>query len=258
MNIFHALILSFVEGVTEFLPISSTGHMVLISHILNISQTEFVKSFEIMIQPGAILAVVILYWKRLLNTKIWPQTIVAFLPAAGIGLLFYKLIKSYLIGNSLITVIALSLGGIAFIAIEYWHKKLPEGKQVAEIEKLSLKNAFIIGVFQSVSVIPGVSRAGATILGALLLGVNRKTAAEFSFILAIPTMFAASALDIVKTHLSFSMSELSILALGFIASFIVALTTVKLFIKYIEKHDFVPFGVYRIAVAVIFFLLFIR
>lgn len=258
MNILHALILSFVEGITEFLPISSTGHLVLASQILNIPQTEFVKSFEIMIQPGAILAVVILFWKRLLNTKIWPQIIVAFLPAAAIGLVFYKLIKGFLIGNSAVTVIALLIGGLAFIAIEYWHKKLPDNEQISNIEKISLKNAFLIGVLQSISVIPGVSRAGATILGALLLKTNRKTAAEFSFILAVPTMFAASALDIAKTYLSFSMSELSILALGFIASFIVALTTVKLFIKYIEKHDFIPFGVYRIAVAVIFFLLFLR
>jgi len=258
VNILHALILSLVEGVTEFLPISSTGHMVLISHILNIPQTEFVKSFEIMIQPGAILAVVILFWKRLLNTKIWPQIIVAFLPAAVIGLLFYKLIKGYLIGNSLVTIVALLLGGLALIAIEHWHKKLPDSEQISNIEKITLKNAFLIGVFQSISVVPGVSRAGATILGALVLKTNRKTAAEFSFILAVPTMFAASALDIVKTHLSFSGSELNILTLGFVASFIVALTTVKLFIKYLEKHDFIPFGVYRIAIAIIFFLLFLR
>lgn len=257
MDILHALILSFVEGVTEFLPISSTGHMVLISHILQLQQTEFLKSFEIIIQLGAILAAAILYWKRLINTKIWPQIFVAFLPAAGVGFVFFKLIKGFLIGNSLVTVIALLLGGIAFIAVEYWHKN-NKTTETTEIEKITLKNAFIIGLFQSVSVIPGVSRAGATILGALLLKTNRKTAAEFSFILAVPTMFAASALDIVKTKLSFSSSEIMTLLVGLVGSFIFAMIAIKFLIKYLSNHDFIPFGVYRIIVAILYFVIFIR
>lgn len=256
MDIFQTLILSFVEGITEFLPVSSTGHLVLVSQAINIEQTEFVKSFEIIIQLGAILSVVFLYYKTLLNTKIWPQIIIAFLPSAIIGFVFYKLIKDVLIGNSNITVIALFLGGLVFILVELWHRnrKYEEGG----IEKITNKNAFIIGVFQSVSIIPGVSRAGATILGSLLLGANRKTAAEFSFILAIPTMFGATVLDITQTKLAFSQNELSLLLIGFIASFIFALLSVRLFIKYLSNHSFVAFGVYRITIAIIFYIIFLK
>lgn len=256
MDLIQTLILSFVEGVTEFLPVSSTGHLILASQILNIEQTEFVKSFEIIIQLGAILSVVFLYFRTLINTKIWPQIFIAFLPSALVGFIFYKLIKDILIGNSLITVIALLLGGIIFILVEKWNK---DNKHSSEgIEKITLKNAFLIGLFQSVSVIPGVSRAGATILGALLLGANRKTAAEFSFILAVPTMMGATALDIFETKLNFSNNELFLLILGFIASFVFALLTVKLFVKYLSSHNFTAFGVYRILVAIIFFLLFLK
>lgn len=235
---------------------SSTGHLILVSQILNIQQTEFVKSFEIIIQLGAILAVVFLYFRTLINTKIWPQIFIAFLPSALVGFLLYGFIKDALIGNSLITVIALLLGGVAFILIEYLNK---DRKQtINSFEQISYKNALLIGVFQSVSVIPGVSRAGATIIGALLLGTNRKTAAEFSFILAVPTMMGASALDIFETKLNFSNNELILLIIGFIASFVFALLTVKLFVKYLSSHNFTAFGVYRIAAAIIFFLLFLR
>ncbi len=256
MNLIQALILSAVEGFTEFLPISSTGHLILAAEILKIPQTEFVKSFEIIIQLGAILAVVILYWKELMNKKIWPQILIAFIPSAIIGFILYKFIKEVLIGNSLVVVIALLLGGVAFILIEAWHKdkKYDEGT----IENISYKNSFIIGIFQSISVIPGVSRAGATIMGALLLNVNRKTAAEFSFILAVPTIFAATILDVAETQLSFSQNELMLLGIGFVGSFIFALISIKWLIKYLQNHTFIGFGIYRIAVAVIFYLIFIR
>ncbi len=257
MSLFHALILSFVEGITEFLPISSTGHMVLVSEILKIQQTDFVKTFEILIQPGAILAVIVLYYKKLFNTKIWPQLLAAFLPAAVIGFLFFKIIKSYLLGNDLVTVAALFIGGIAFIAIEYFQKK-DKRELNSDLEKITIKNAFIIGLFQSVSVIPGVSRSGATILGGLILGNKRKVAAEFSFILAIPTMLAASALDLVKTNFSFTSNEIVTLIIGFIFSFLVALTAIKLLMRFLSNHDFTYFGIYRIIVAVIFFLIFLR
>ena len=256
MDLLQALILSLIEGITEFLPISSTGHLVLASQILNIPQTEFVKSFEIIIQLGAILAVVFLYFRALLNTKIWPQIFIAFLPSALVGFLLYGFIKDALIGNSLITVIALLLGGIAFILIEYSNK---DRKQtINSFEQISYKNAFLIGVFQSISVIPGVSRAGATIIGALLIGVNRKTAAEFSFILAIPTMLGATSLDIFETKLNFSSNELFLLTLGFTASFIFALLSVKLLLKYLTNHNFMAFGIYRIAIALIFWLIYLR
>ncbi len=258
MDILHTIILSLVEGVSEFLPISSTGHLVLVSQILGIHQTEFVKSFEIIIQLGAILAVVVLYWKKLFNVKIWPQLLVAFIPAAVIGFVGFKIIEGVLLGNSLITVIALLIGGIAFILIEHWNKKRDLKNDTDGIENITLKNAFIIGLFQSISVIPGTSRAGATILGGLIMKVNRKTAAEFSFLLAVPTMVAATGLDIVKTHLNFTSNELVMLALGFILSFIFALLAIKLLMQYISKHDFTIFGIYRIALAIIFYLVFLR
>ncbi len=257
MDLIQTLILSFVEGVTEFLPISSTGHLVLASHILGIKQTEFVKSFEIIIQLGAILSIVFLYFKTLLNTKIWPKIFVAFLPSAVVGLIFYKIIKEYLIGNSLITVIALLIGGIAFILVEYFNKE-KQTNQVSKIEQISFKNALIIGLFQSISVIPGVSRAGSTILGALLLKTNRKTAAEFSFILAVPTMIAATGLDIFQTKLNFSPNELFLLGIGFISSFIFAGISVKLLVKYLSNHNFIAFGIYRIVLAIAFWFIYLR
>jgi len=257
MDLIQTLILSFVEGVTEFLPISSTGHLILASQALGIEQTEFVKSFEIIIQLGAILSIVFLYYKTLLNTKIWPKIFVAFLPSAVVGLLLYKIIKEFLIGNSLVTVIALLIGGIAFILVEYWSKD-KQSNQISDVQKITFKNAFIIGLFQSISVIPGVSRAGSTILGALLLKTNRKTAAEFSFILAVPTMAAATGLDIIQTKLNFSSNELFLLGIGFVSSFVFAAISVKLLVKYLANHNFIAFGIYRIALAVIFWFIYLR
>lgn len=258
MNIFQTLTLSLVEGITEFLPISSTGHLILTTDILNIPSTEFIKSFLIIIQLGAILSVALLYWKKLLNKKIWKSIIIAFIPSMVVGFLFYSFIKNVLFESSFITVIMLFLGGVAFIGVELWNKRKIEDKINIKIEDLPIKTSFIIGLFQSLSVVPGTSRAGSTILGALILGVNRKTAAEFSFILAIPTMIGATALDVFETKLSFTQNELSLLAIGFISSFVIALITVKLFIKYLEKHTFIPFGIYRIIVALIFYFFFIK
>lgn len=256
MDLITTLILSAVEGITEFLPISSTGHLTLTSQILNISQTEFVKSFEIIIQLGAILSVVFLFYKNLLDFKLWPKIIVSFLPAAIIGFTLYKLIKGYLIGNNLITVAALLLGGIFFIIVELFLKN-KDVKNI-KIEDLSLKRAFGIGVLQAISIIPGVSRAGASIIGGMLFGLKRDEAAKFSFILAVPTMLAATTLDAVETKLNFTSSELMLLAVGFIASFIFALLTVKLFLKYLARHSFIGFGIYRIFVAIAFYLIFLK
>lgn len=256
MDLTTTLILSAVEGVTEFLPISSTGHLTLTSQALNIPQTEFVKSFEIIIQLGAILSVVFLYYKKLLDKSLWSRIIVAFLPAAVVGFTLYKLIKDYLIGNNLIVVIALFVGGLIFIAIEMWFKN--KEKNELEIQELTHFQSFGIGVFQSLSIIPGVSRAGASIIGGMLFGLKRKEAAQFSFILAIPTMVAATTLDIFETKLNFSSSELILLAIGFVASFLFALITVKLFLKYLANHSFIGFGIYRIFVAIAFYLIFLR
>lgn len=252
MDIIQALILSLVEGITEFLPVSSTGHLLLTTKFLNIPQTEFVKSFEIIIQLGAILSVVVLYWRRLIgNFKLWKNIMVAFLPTAAIGLVFYKIIKEVFFENILITVFALLIGGILLILIEKLHK---EQSNNVTIEQLSLKQSFLIGVAQSFSVVPGTSRAAATIIGGLLVGLNRKTAVEFSFLLAIPTMMAAAGLDLVKSEFNFSSNELMVLGVGFIGSFITALLVVKWFIKFIQTNNFFWFGIYRIILAVIFLL----
>jgi len=262
MNLLQTLILSIVEGITEFLPISSTGHLILASHVLNIPQTEFTKSFEIIIQLGSILAVVYLYWKRILDSKkLWKPLLAAFIPTAVVGLVLYKFVKNFLIGNTTVTLLALFIGGIVLIAIEkYWergpttHAATRGRSGFVKIEELTLKQSFLIGLAQSVSIIPGVSRAAATIVGGLFMGMDRKTAVEFSFLLAIPTMAAATGLDLVKSGFSFTQSEWMLLGVGFIGAFITALFAVKYFLQFIQKHTFVPFGIYRIVLALLFWL----
>lgn len=257
MDIFQTLILSIVEGLTEFLPISSTGHLVLTSHLLNIPQTDFVKSFEVIIQLGAILAVVVLYWKTLLtNKKLWPKIIIAFIPTAIVGFTLYRLIKDVLLGSPAITLWALLLGGIFLIIFELlWKEK---DHHLEKIENVSNRNAFLIGVAQSISIVPGVSRAGATIIGGLLTGLKRKTAVEFSFLLAVPTMFAATILDLKESALKFSSQEFLLLGIGFIGAFITAHIAIKFFIKYIQNHTFIPFGIYRIVLSILYWLIILR
>jgi undecaprenyl-diphosphatase len=251
MNYFQAIILSIIEGLTEFLPISSTGHMVLAAKFLNIMQTDFVKSFEIIIQLGSIFAIIFLYWKTISkNKKVWKKIITAFIPTAIIGFLLYKIIKIFLLGNPLITLFALSIGGLLLIILEKIYKE--KDFHTDNIEKISFKNAFLIGIFQSISVIPGVSRSAATIIPALLLGTKRKTAVEFSFLLAIPTMLAASGLDLIKSKFSFTVFEYSILTVGFVGSFLVAIVAVKFLLNFIKRHTFIPFGIYRIILAIIY------
>ena len=257
MSYLQAIIFSIVEGFTEFLPISSTGHLVLTAKLFQIPQTDFVKSFEIIIQLGAILAVVFLYWKTIWsNKKAWKPIIVAFIPTAVIGLTFYKVVKNILLGNEFVTLWALLIGGFILITIEYLFK--PKGKQIEKIEDISVKNALLIGLAQSISIIPGVSRAAATIIGAMLLKTSRKTAVEFSFLLAIPTMAAATGLDLLKSNFSFSTNEWGIMTVGFIGSFIIAILAVKFFLRFIQSHTFIPFGIYRIILALLFFLFILK
>jgi undecaprenyl-diphosphatase len=246
MNVVSAIILSIIEGVTEFLPVSSTGHMILASTFLKIAETDFVKSFEIVIQLGAILAVVILYWKKLwCNTA---RVLIAFIPTAIVGLVFYKYIKDVLLGNPWIVVWSLGIGGILLILLEKFHTE----KQ----KSMSLGDAFVIGIAQSFSIIPGVSRAAATIVGAMLLGIKRESAVEFSFLLAIPTMAAATGLDLAKNQ--FTADQFGILTIGFIGAFITALLTVKWFIGFVKTHTFIPFAIYRIFAAVTFYFFILR
>jgi len=256
MDIIQTVVLAIVEGLTEFLPISSTGHLILASDLLNIEQTDFVKSFEIYIQLGAILSVLFLYLGKLKKKEVILPALTAFLPTAAMGFLLYGTVKNFLLGNTLITLAALFWGGVFIILIEYFYKEREH--HVSEIEKISLKNSFIIGLFQSVSLVPGVSRAAATIIGARLMGVRRKTAAEFSFILALPTMLSASILDLIKSDLAFTTNETLLIILGFVSSFVVATLAIKFFVDYIQNHTFIIFGIYRIILSILFYLFILK
>lgn len=252
MSILDAIILGIVEGITEFLPISSTGHLILFADLLSLPETDFLKTFQIAIQLGAIGAIVALYWRRLLFDRILVQKVlVALLPALGIGFLFYTFIRK-LFESSLTVVVALFVGGLILILFELWHRKqIDEG---TELTTLSYRTALGIGLFQAISVIPGVSRAGATILGGLVLGLKRKAIVEFSFLLAVPTMLAATTLDLLKHGSLFSSADFTLLGVGFVTAFLVAIFAVKFLLRYIETHTFITFGVYRILVAALFFL----
>ncbi len=254
MTLFEALILGVVEGVTEFLPISSTGHLILVSSLLKIPSTEFLKSFEIAIQLGAILAVVALYWKSLFDIETIKKLIVGFLPTAIIGFLLYGIVKTYLLGNNVIVLIALALGGVALIAFEYFHTPAQHGTD--SVPPITYRQAFFVGLFQSIAIIPGVSRSAATIVGGLLLGINRITIVEYSFLLAIPTMGAATVLDLTKNASLFSQDQALALGLGFVTAFVVALASIRFLLAYVRNHSFAAFGVYRIVIAAIFFWYF--
>lgn len=253
MSYLEALILGVVEGITEFLPISSTGHLILTTSLLGIEHTEFVKTFEIAIQFGAILSVVALYWRSFLDFEILKRLAAAFLPTAIIGLLLYKFIKAYLLGNEMVVVLALALGGIALIVFELMHQE-QEGSADG-LHQITYKQAFLIGLFQSLAVVPGVSRSAATIVGGLLLGVQRVSIVEFSFLLAVPTMLAATVLDLLKTSSTFTQNEWVTLGVGFVVSFIVALASIVWLLKFVRTHTFISFGIYRIVIALVFALL---
>ena len=251
MTFFHAIILAIVEGLTEFLPISSTGHMILASSWLKIPQIDFVKSFEIFIQLGAILAVVGLYGQKLLtNTKLWLPLLAGFVPTAIVGLVGYSFIKHNLIGTTAVVLWSLALGGLVLLVID----KLVPGKQKS-VTALTWKDAAVIGSFQAISVIPGVSRAAATIIGGLLVGLDRQAAVEFSFLLAVPTLAAASGLDLLKSGWSFTSGEWALLIVGLVVSTITAWLAIKFFLGFVKKHNFQVFGIYRILLVIIFFLL---
>ena len=254
MNIFHALILGIVEGITEFLPISSTGHLILTADLLKLLQDDFVKTFEIVIQLGAILAVIVLYWKRIWNKKMIGLLIAGFIPTAVIGLALYSFIKHYLLGNTVVVLIALFLGGVGLVVFERYYARRVMVETPMKVTDISYKQAAYLGLFQSIALIPGVSRSAATIVGGLWMGLPRKTIVEFSFLLAVPTMIAASGLDLVKSGFNYGPLAYVLLAVGFIAAFITALFVIKALLKFIRNHTFVPFGIYRMIAAVVFAL----
>ena len=254
MTILHSIIMGIVEGLTEFLPISSTAHLIFTGELLKIPPSDFLKSFEISIQLGAILSVVILYWKRVFsNINIIWKLAAAFIPTSIIGLIFYKLVKGYLMDSNLIIAISLLLGGIIIILFENWYakKNISEVVVDTDLNAITYKQAIILGVVQAIAIIPGVSRAGATIIGGLAQGIKRKTIVEFSFLLAIPTMLAATALDLYKNPMVFVGNQLTLWIVGFVVSFLTAIIGVKFLIKYVQKNNFKVFGWYRIVLGIV-------
>lgn len=251
MGYLDAIILGIVEGLTEFLPVSSTGHLVLTSRLLSIAQTDFVKSFSIAIQLGAILAVVVMYFRKLFTD--WgamKRIAVAFLPSALVGATLYPLIRRML-ESELITVAMLFLGGLIIILFERFR---PDHREEEMDTPMTMRQAILVGVAQACAVIPGVSRSGATIIGGLALGLSRTAITEFSFLLAVPTMAAATGFDLWKNASAFSTDDFGVLAVGFVISFLVAWVAVKSFLRFVRSHSFEVFGWYRMVVALLFFL----
>jgi len=254
MNLIQALIFGIVEGITEFLPISSTGHLLLTARVMGLTQTEFLKTFEIVIQFGAILSVIVLYWRSiLLNLNILKRVIIAFIPTAVLGLVFYKIIKQFLMKSEQVVLWSMFIGGICLIVFEFIHREKDDA--IEDIGLIPYGTLLIIGLFQSIAMVPGVSRSAATIIGGLILGLRRKTIVEFSFLLAIPTMLAATTLDLYKNIGQFSISQINFLSAGFVFSFIFALLSVKFLLNFIKQHTFISFGVYRIILALVFWFL---
>lgn len=253
MTYIQTIILSLIEGLTEFLPISSTGHLIIAQNLLHVSVTDFTKSFNIIIQFSAILAIIVLYWKKIMGSRyLWKQVIIAFLPTGILGFTLYRLIKVYLLDNVLVTVLALFLGGLALLLVDHL-VKLNTGTKTSK--NLNNKGLISIGLFQSLSMVPGVSRSAASIVGGLVNGLSRVEAVEFSFLLAIPTMAAASGYDLLKTGFSFSSHEYLLILLGSVITFISASLAVKAFTNYVSKHNFTVFAVYRIFLAILVWLI---
>ena len=269
IEILKVVFLGIVEGITEWLPISSTGHMLLVDEFITLDASDSFKDmFFVIIQLGAILAVVTIFWNKMWpfqmkdktqsvfkkdTWSMWFKTVVACIPGAVVTLLFDDFIEAHL-HTAVVISIALIFYGVAFIVIENWNKT--RTPKVETLNDITYKTAFFIGMFQVLSIIPGTSRSGATIIGALLLGVSRVAAAEFTFFLAVPVMFGLSALKLIKFGLSFTGAELAILIIGCVVAYLVSIVVIKFLMGYIKKHDFKIFGLYRIVLGVIVLLYF--
>jgi len=249
MDIFQAIIIAIVEGITEFLPVSSTGHMIITQKLLGIEPNSFVKLFTVNIQFGAILSVIILYWKRFFQTfDFYFKLFIAFLPAAFLGFLFSGYIDQML-ESVLVVAVSLVLGGVFLLFIDSWFNNPSEN------QKISSKKALVIGFFQVIAMIPGVSRSAATIIGGLTQKLSRKNATEFSFFLAVPTMFAASVYEMIKSYKSIQPEHINVLIVGNLVAFLVAILAIKGFITFLTRHGFKVFGYYRIIVGAIILIL---
>jgi undecaprenyl-diphosphatase len=244
MDVLHSVILGLVEGATEFLPISSTGHLIVVSQWLGMEQTEGNKAFEVIIQLAAILAVVANYKERFTfkHFRLWCQVFVAFLPVAMVGFLFRHQIKAMFSVSVVATMFI--VGGVIFLMTERWIKH--KSPSVDNLDNLNFKQALWIGIAQVFALIPGTSRAGSTIVGALFVGLSRKASAEFSFLLALPVMMAASGYDLLSNYKEFAGEQWTPLVIGFVVAFLSAFVVMKLFMAFLEKFTFVAFGWYRI------------
>ncbi len=251
MSILEAIIIAIVEGITEFLPVSSTGHMIITQELLGVEITDFVKAFTVNIQFGAILAVVVLYWKRFFQSlTFYYKLFIAFLPAAVIGLLASDYIDS-LLENVIVVAVMLILGGIVLVFVDRWFNNSQKTNEV------SYGTAFKIGLFQCIAMVPGVSRSAATIIGGLSQKLDRRTAAEFSFFLAVPTMFAAAGYKLLQNYSSIDKQHISLLLTGNVVAFAVALIAIKGFIGLLTRYGFKYFGYYRILVGTIILLMIV-
>lgn len=247
MTYLDALVLAIIEGITEFLPVSSTGHMVIASTFMGINKDVLTKNFEVVIQLGAILSVVVLYWRKFSTSfKFYLKLVIAFLPAAIAGFILGDYIDT-LLENTWIVVVTLFLGGIILIFVDRWFKHA-EGSEERETSWLQ---SFTIGCFQCIAMIPGVSRSAATIIGGMTVGLNRRTTAEFSFFLAVPTMLGASAKKMMDSYKTIQHHDIAVLLLGSFVAFVVAMLAIKAFIGFLKQHGFKWFGYYRIALSVV-------
>lgn len=246
MTWLQAVLIAIVEGITEFLPVSSTGHMILTQSLLGVPSTEFVKAFTVNIQFGAILSVVVLYWRRFFQSfSFYLKLMVACLP-----LLIAYFLEDWvdaMLGNVVIVALSLVLGGVVLLFVDRWFNS----DESTDQEEPSYLSAFLIGLFQIISIIPGVSRSAATIIGGMTQKLSRRRAAEFSFFLAVPTMFAASGLKLIENVHTFTTDHIALLLIGNLVSFVVALLAIRTFIGYLQKHGFRVFGYYRIAVGLL-------
>ena len=253
MTFLHAIILGIVEGITEFLPISSTGHMIIASSIMGIHENDFTKAFEVIIQFGAILSVLCLYWRRFLpNWSFYKKLFVAFLPTAILGFIL-KDVVDQMLGSVQIVAWSLILGGFVLVWSDRAFSHLHSSGRTTD--QLNYKDSVKLGLFQSLAMIPGVSRSGSTIMGGLFLGMNKKDAAEFSFFLAVPTMAAATGYKLLKIYKTIEPSQVSVLLVGMVVAFVVALLAIKFFIGVVTKYGFRGFGYYRILVGVIILIM---
>lgn len=253
MTLFESIIIAIVEGITEYLPVSSTGHMIIASSLLGIHKDEFTKLYEVAIQLGAILAVVVLYWRKFFDFSKWQfyvKLIIAVIPALILGKLFSDTIDAMLESPTTVA-ISLLLGGIILLFVD----KIFNNPVVEREEDISYKNAFIIGIWQCIAMIPGVSRSASSIIGGMQQKLTRKLAAEFSFYLAVPTMFAATGYKLIQGYDTFTTQHIQLLVIGNIVAFIVAIIAIKFFISFLQKYGFRLFGWYRIVAGIILLIL---